>query len=209
MKRGEVVFSWNDTMEFKVKGVSFYRDAVGALQAGETIWAVPENDNVHDANAVVVRSDRGTIGHVSRGSAPSVRRVLQRAGRFDGCEGTVRALLEWNGPTGVIVKVGGDSTGSRAPPVRGAGAGAGAAAVPVASAARAATSAPVAAPASVAPAAAAAPAYTGAQLPALTKMKKQALMEECQQRGVANDGTVPELKARLREARGRDSNVGP
>jgi hypothetical protein len=51
-------------------------------------------------------------------------------------------------------------------------------------------------------AAAAAPAAADvAALPALSKMKKGELVEECTARGVPADGTVAELRDRLRTAR--------
>ena len=49
--------------------------------------------------------------------------------------------------------------------------------------------------------AAAAPAGDVAALPALSKMKKGELVEECAARGVPADGTVAELRDRLRTAR--------
>ena len=35
----------------------------------------------------------------------------------------------------------------------------------------------------------------------LSKMRKSALVEECTERGISSEGTVPELRSRLRQAR--------
>eukprot|EP00928_Gymnodinium_smaydae_P070019 TRINITY_DN53968_c0_g1_i2.p2 TRINITY_DN53968_c0_g1~~TRINITY_DN53968_c0_g1_i2.p2 ORF type:complete len:244 (+),score=44.07 TRINITY_DN53968_c0_g1_i2:71-733(+) len=97
--------SEGDAMWFKVRGVSYRQDVIGKLRSGDAVWAEPEDDNKHDPSAVAVRCEHGHIGYVPRDATAAVRKALQRA-PADGGRGVAEEVLEWSGPTGVVVRIG-------------------------------------------------------------------------------------------------------
>lgn len=59
---------------FRVVGVSFHRDAVAGLKAGDPLILVCEEDNPHDVNAIRVSTPDGTqIGFVPADVARRIR----------------------------------------------------------------------------------------------------------------------------------------
>jgi hypothetical protein len=59
---------------FRVVGVSFHKEAVSKLKAGEALVLEYEDDNPHDANAIRIRTlDGAPIGYVPSDMARRVR----------------------------------------------------------------------------------------------------------------------------------------
>lgn len=106
MESSHARLNWvgNGFYQVAAVGTSNYREALRILAQNPpgtsalaqcTAELVPEADNPHDPNAIVVRIDGATVGHLSRATAEALRNVLASAGV--GNVGTFASAVVSNG----------------------------------------------------------------------------------------------------------------
>ena len=85
----------------KLKGVSYYSEAIEALEEGECVFLKIDEESEYDNKPIVCTNSKGKkLGFISREQKDEVVKIILKE-----YKATVEKLHRWSGATGCTIKV--------------------------------------------------------------------------------------------------------